>query len=215
MSGGVIPRREFADPLRDWFVAELADADVHPGTPMPAIPAHEPMQFDEPDRPRRGVRNLLSAAVVFGVVAGALFLVVRDDDHDDAGSSTPSVVDDPGPRFRQVCERFAVGAGSLPLGAGPVEIMAAVDDLRVRLDAARSTIEDLVETSGVDATKQLRLIDDAIGRAELLGELADGMRSEIDEAVTNFDLLLLAWGQSMDDLAGEGCSAPPTLRELG
>lgn len=216
MSGELAPRREFTEPLRDWFVAELTDAEtLRDTTHGPVTPVHEPMEFGEPDPPRRGVRILLNAAVVFGLLTGALFLLVRDDDRGDVGSSTSAVVDDPTSGFRDVCDRFASGPDRLPLGAGPAEIMTAVDDLRVRLDEARSGIEDLAARSGVDATNQLRLIDEAVARTDLLGDLADGARNEIDEAVTNLDLLLVAWGQAMDELAGEGCSSPPTLRELG
>ena len=39
-------------------------------------------------------------------------------------------------------------------------------------------------------------------------------QDQLDQAVANYDLILVAWGDRMDEIAGSGCGDPPTLRDV-
>jgi len=231
MTDEIRPRPAFAEALGDWFVREMSEA--RPGSLVtgskPVRVEPEPIEVEpeptsatdadspdpEPQRRRRRWVWLANAALVIGALVAGIVLVSRPDEtppSDTASLPDPAVVAE---RVRAVCDEFAIGATILPFGADPAVVAATADRLVDRLESARGQLDIVGPDLRVDVAEQVQLLDESIVSAETLGNIAaTGTRDEIDLAVVNVDLLVVAWGRSMDDLTTSGCGSPPTLREV-
>lgn len=222
MSDDRHPRPAFAETLGDWFVEEMSQprsVSVVTGRQARSDGLDLVSVDDAPDtdrRPRRWWLPLANAALVIGALVAAVVVGLRPDPappSDTASLPDPAVVAE---RVRAVCEDFGAEAERLALGADGTVVSIAADELGGRLVAAREQLTRIGSDLRVDVGEQLRLLNEAIASAEaLLTAAPSASRDEIDQAVLNVDLLVVAWGRAMDDLAGPGTCSPSTLRETG
>ncbi len=219
MSEDIRPRTAFAEALGDWFVEEMSEQ--RPGRSVSAPPVRSDVEatLDDPApgrRPRARWLLIANAALVVGAIVAAIVFVARPD---PAPPSDTTSLPEPGVIARRVadaCDRFAIDSVELPLGAQRNQVMLVAGSLTGRLSSAREDIRRFGFDLGVDVAEPVRLLDEAIASASVLESAGEsGTREEIDQAVLNVDLLVLAWGRSMDGLAGSGSCSPPTLRETG
>jgi hypothetical protein len=214
------PRDEFAAALRDWFVDEMQRplADGDDVEREPAIPAN--LVPSDPARERRAPARrtwLFFANVAAGllvVIVGLAWLGPWTDEPDESPAATvPAPEDDPAVVVADVCERLRAEAVTLPIGASADEVERAATDLRLRLEQASAWLDAVASpTAGLDEAR--RLADEAIAATERLVDVADAERASVDTAVTNVDLIVVAWGRELADVAGDVCFDLPTLREV-
>ena len=230
MTNETEPRPEFVGPLRDWFVDELrgpVDTDRQLRRDPPVVGDPPPADITRADaRPprRRRWMLLVNAAAVLAVVVGLALVRSSDDDPGSEGVGeevrttvrTAATVD-PVASVVETCERYRAGADAgaetLPLGAAPKEVLAAAADVRSRLAAARLELAAIDSSTAIDLHESLRLVDEAIGAADRLNEVAGSDRQAIDVSVENIDLIVAALGRELAKIAGGACEGLPTLRE--
>lgn len=217
----LIPRPEFAGALRDRFVDELCRPDARIGTAVPPREVTDIASSGPTRRPadRRWRPLVSSAALIVGLVAGLVVLSTRDaPGADEIPAATQISTPEPAPlaRLDEICASYGGDPLSLPLGADEATIEATATALSTRLRSADRQLSAISDATGVDASDARRLLGEALDATDQLTvAAATGDRAVIDRAVSNVDLIVIAWAREMRDLTGSSeCDAVPTLREV-
>jgi hypothetical protein len=217
MTGDTEPRPEFSASLREWFVEEMRLPVRHESDPRaePARPERAMLDLRDDDPPRRTPRRwllLAQAAAVIGVVAGLWWVSGRPDERTvPAVASVPAQDADPSSVARSVCADFRVEVSDLALGASADEVVRVASDVRARLVAASARLDGLP----LVLSEPRRLVAEAIDAADRLAAVAGEDRVSVDAAVRNLDLIVVAWGRELENIANdEVCVSLPTLREV-
>lgn len=203
-------RPEFRESLRVWFRDQLSERAPR----APLAPPAEDLGVDllgQPPRPRPN--RLLRVAAAVGAVGGlvAVFTIGLPDRRDEPGPAMPRI--DVASRLDGICQRLHTSTAVLPWGAGSADVEAVVDPLVAALTVIAADLADLADLD-VDLDQARQLLAGIHGRVADLPELAiaDDVLA-FDDAVTNVDLLLVAWGREMTTLGAQSCASVPTLRE--
>lgn len=215
------PRPDFAARLENWFVAELSSGGATTVTSPAAEQSLDVNTIDVsradgagsptggPHRKTRSVFLIVLSAAAIALLVAALSLTRHPQEIEVVRTAV-----DVEQEFRSICEAFYADPSSVPRGAEPGDIGVVVEDLTPRLERVKEELGRVGSEFSMDVSEQDRLTAELVAAVKRLGLVAEGNRDQIDQAVSNFDLILVIWGDRMDELAGSGCGAPPTLREV-